>query len=215
MSHPVLHALRRTGTAAALAALTLGTSAQAAPVGSFDFIEFGGPLSGLGDGGLLFSPDDGIGGWIGRLATGVLPGIGLAGFDTLATFFANPILATDSFGLTGEFTFVFDDVTGLTPGDDLLTGKLEGVLDLSPTSGLVRLVYAVTGGTGLFAGFTGTGTSGFSFTTLGGEPFSYSGAGELTLVGPAAVPVPGTLALAALGLLAAAGVAGSRRNAAA
>jgi hypothetical protein len=196
----------RTRLAGPLAALLLAGAAQAAPTPNlFLFDEFGGPDSPAMSGGLLFSPDFGLGGWI-----GVLQGIGPGAptFDTLASF--NAVAdGAGGFDISGSFDFIFRDVDGLTPEDDTLTGTLVGTL--MPDAGdpalqRVSVLYTVISGSGLFAGFSGFGNSMFSYDASGQEPYSYAGSGRLELQGPGLVSAPGTLALAALALLAAAGV---------
>jgi hypothetical protein len=202
MSTPFL----RTRLAAPLAAVLLAGAAQAAPIPNpFLFDEFGGPDSPAMSGGLLFSPDDGIGGWI-----GVLQGIGPMAptFDTLVSFNAMADGA-GGFGISGDFDFIFRDIDGLTPDDDTLTGTLVGTLMTDagdPALRRVSVLYTVVSGSGLFAGFSGFGSSMFSYNASGDEPYSYAGSGQLRLQDPALVSAPGTLALAALALLAAGGV---------
>jgi hypothetical protein len=199
MIYSLLRALARAGSALALATLAMTGPVVAAPVGSFDFTESGGPATRVG-GGLLFSESDGIGGWIGRLRTSTISG---ASFDTLATFAASPSSSSGGFDITGDVAFIFDDVDGATAVDDVLIGTFSGVLSGMGEDRVVDLTYALTGGSGLFAGFSGTGSSTLRYSVVGGEPYSYSGVGELSLVGPAAVPEPGTLVLVVFAVLAA------------
>ncbi len=188
-----------------LAALLVG-AAQAAPIPNpFVFDEFGGPDTPAMSGGLLFSPDVGLGGWIGVLQG---TGPGAPSFDTLA-FFDAVADGVGGWDISGGFDFVFRDIDGLTPEDDTLSGTLAGTLAPDPGNPALRRVnvlYTVVSGSGLFAGFSGFGSSMFSYDASGQEPYSYAGSGRLQLQDPALVPAPGTLALAALALLAAAGL---------
>jgi hypothetical protein len=93
-------------------------------------------------------------------------------------------LTQTTFRTTGSF--VFDDPSA---ADNDLAGSLDGVLDATTFTN--DMTYAVTRGSGMFAGLTGSGSS---LIRINPTTFTFSEEGSIH------VPEPHSLALALLGL---------------
>jgi hypothetical protein len=183
--------MKRVSSAAALAAAALlaavGLPAQAAVVFSFS------------TNGVVFPTDpvacpDPFAGCeltaIGNataLAGNVAPLPGPWNFS--ATFSIVAPLSATTFRTTGSFSF--DDPSG---ANNDLSGLLDGVLDATTFQNTMG--YIVTGGSGLFAGLSGSGTSLIQIIPQGtNQPFLFAERGQLT------VSEPRSVALALAGLL--------------
>lgn len=128
--------------------------------------------------------------------TAVGPSTALAGnvaplpgpWNFSATFAIVAPLTQTTFRTTGSF--VFDDPSA---ADDDLAGSIDGVLDATTFTN--DMTYAVTSGSGIFAGLTGSGSSRIQIIPQGpNDPFAFVEQGAMR------VPEPHSLALALLGL---------------
>lgn len=106
-----------------------------------------------------------------------------------ATFSIVAPLSATTFRTTGSFSF--DDPSA---ADNDLFGLLDGVLDATTFQNAMG--YTVTGGSGLFAGLGGSGTSLIQIIPQGtNQPFLFAERGQMT------VSEPRSVALALAGLL--------------